>query len=108
MSDAIPDLVQAYREELERRGLDLQTANPLESEAVSLLWGGLLDIHRQWTRPHCTHRDGTAIDISVKHIDSLKSHISEGERQAIKDALLNSQNIFYSRPEGDHWHVRKL
>jgi len=107
LSDAIPALVDEYINELKVNEVDLQAANPIESEAVSLLWGGLLDVHRRWAVPHCTHRDGSAMDISINYIESLRSYILPVEQEAIEWALIKTRHSFTKVREGNHWHVRK-
>lgn len=39
------------------------TGHKLQINDESLDLGGLFDISGQWTRPHCTHRDGRSADI---------------------------------------------
>jgi hypothetical protein len=76
---------------------------PIHSEAVSLSWGGLFDIARNWQPPHCGHRWGTSIDLS-------SARLSAREQRALKDAALKVQFEFRvpgERP-GDfktHWHA---
>lgn len=51
-------------------GKDLQiktpgNPKPLVITAMSLPWGGLLDINRDWSPPHSGHYDGKGVDIDV-------------------------------------------
>jgi hypothetical protein len=87
--------------------LPFQSSVPvLKSEAGSLPWGGLYDIKRNWKNPHCGHRDGQTIDLSL-------STLTGQEKQALENAVIDSGMNFYHAPfnetpfddGADHWHA---
>jgi hypothetical protein len=81
----------------------------LESESASLPYGGLFDIDYAkspqwlWSEPHCSHRDGRRIDISL----SVFSTFTANEKKAVLGALQVALQKSGLKPsvEGDHWHV---
>jgi hypothetical protein len=88
---------------------------PLESEAVSLPHGGLFDINDDWSQPHCSHREGKSIDLSL-------SKLTAAEQKVLADAVITAGLHFYrlespgvqtclpgQKPHEDvctdHWHA---
>ena len=44
------------------------TFRVLDVNDISLRWGGLFDIHGDWSVPHRTHRTGRTVDIPYRLI----------------------------------------
>lgn len=90
---------------------------PLNSEGVSLQFGGLFDVERNWNHPHKRHRQGEDIDIGMS---LLKNHPNQNELMDILERrLIGAGFTFDVRFEGPkataeevnkplfHWHARK-
>lgn len=81
----------------------------LQSQGISLSWGGLFDIHDNWRIKHCGHRWGTAIDLSMNSVN-----LSAEEKKALERAAKKVGFEFRvpgekprekaSDPMPDHWH----
>lgn len=104
MAKRVRDMGRYFNEALGNR----EVAPKLKSEAGSLPWGGLYDWHKDWKKPHCGHRDGKTIDLSVKTLTSRQKAFLQ---KAVKDARLG----FYYIPESPsssnpniHWHAEML
>jgi hypothetical protein len=115
MKVAVSQMVAQYYETAQNSGV----TNPdhLVSEAASLQFGGLFDANwngaiygsfkTPWLAPHCTHRDGKAIDLSLTPFSGPNA---VDERTWLRDAATDSGIGFYSigeRPqdlEANHWH----
>jgi hypothetical protein len=103
----------------------------LRSQAASLPHGGLYDWHKNWTTPHCGHRDGGTIDISLTGLDPNSEQtkpLTFVQIEALESAILSSGLAFYVVTESptctenpnlpqclneynepnppDHWHVQ--
>lgn len=82
----------------------------LTSQAGSLPWGGLYDIDKDFQPPHCAHRDGQTIDISLSEIKS--NVFAEELMLALKNALLSvglNMKVVGERPQesgSNHWHAQ--
>jgi hypothetical protein len=78
-------------------------APPLRSEAASLPLGGVFDINHTWKPPHCGHRNGKTIDLSL-------SNTTPFERAVMQLAAQDAGIGFYYIPESpsstttNHWH----
>lgn len=87
------------------------TIADIESQGASLPFGGLFDTKQDWLNPHCGHRDGKTIDISV-NTASTNIHLTSREKTALDKAIRFSGLIFYVPEESptnrnaDHWHVQ--
>lgn len=80
----------------------------LKSEAASLFWGGLFDIDQDWDEPHCGHRDGKTLDLSLSVF--YKNFYSKELKTALSRAVTDSGFVFYgdespANPEINHWHI---
>jgi hypothetical protein len=81
----------------------LANVPPILSQAASLPWGGLYDIDHNWGTPHCGHRDGETIDLSL-------SNLTTTEKSSLQVAARKSGvNFFYIpesplNPAANHWH----
>ena len=64
---------------------------------MSLPWGGVFDLGRNWHAPHCGHRLGKTIDIRTRTL---------GKAQRTKlEALLKKHGFgIYKHADGSHWH----
>lgn len=62
---------------------------------MSLPWGGVFDLGKNWQSPHCGHRVGMTADVRTKNL-------SKAQRTKLR-ALLKKRGfgIFF---ESDHWH----
>jgi hypothetical protein len=100
MADALEDLGQNFASTLNVS----ETPPHIHSQAASLPWGGIYDIQKDWDTPHCGHRDGMTIDLSLSNL-TLK------ERQKLSAATQRSGlGFFYvpespSNPRTNHWHA---
>ena len=62
---------------------------------VSLPWGGLLDIHSNWSEPHCGHREGKHIDVRFYVVDKdgeVRYFFTMDKRTEIKE--FGSKNTY--------------
>lgn len=81
-----------------------KSPTPLRSEAASLPLGGIFDIDLDWTEPHCGHRNGLNVDLSLSNTTGL-------ERAAMQVAAIDAGLAFYyvpespSNPNTNHWHA---
>lgn len=79
------------------------------SEAASLQYGGLFDIGKNFSNPHCTHRDGKNIDIGMSAFAS--SPYKTTLLDALEQGFLMSGFDFpvsYESPDdptSTHWHA---
>jgi hypothetical protein len=71
---------------------------PLESQSASLPLGGLFDIEQTWHPPHCSHRDGLTIDLSIN--DKTIS-----ERSAMWLAATDAGFSIVQEGSPPHWHL---
>lgn len=82
----------------------------LKSEGASLSWGGLFDINQNWHAPHCSHRNGTDIDISMSPFTN--SPYKNQLKLSLQKALSKNQLSFPvtvespSNISATHWHTR--
>jgi len=102
MQSAVGDMGNEYPTLAAARG-DLNPTS-LRSEAASLPFGGIFDIDRTWAPPHCGHRDGNSIDLSL-------SSTTARERLWMDIAAHDAGLGFYYIPESpasstaNHWHA---
>jgi hypothetical protein len=102
MEEAVSDMAANYPLLAEQAGDSNPT--PLRSEAASLPLGGIFDIDLTWTQPHCGHRDGQTIDLSLSNTTAV-------EKNAMKVAANDAGLAFYyvpespSNPSANHWHA---
>jgi len=77
----------------------------LESQGATLPWGGLFDVDQGWLFPHCGHRDGKTIDLSIR---SLSLYEKDNLEASIRDNKLDFYVTVESpeSPTADHWHVQ--
>lgn len=104
----LPLIIQTYRKKLDIPGFSLQDASPIESEGANLPWGGLFDYKTNWHPPHCTHRNGAFIDLSIGFVSSIGRVMTKRERKALEDALRANKAFFSQTLEGNHWHVKVI
>lgn len=110
MNQKLGEVVQFYVENAQASEIDDPPG--LRSEGATLPWGGLFDIGRSWHTPHCGHRDGKTLDLSM----SVFAGYSEPTRQALKTALskaIATAGFAFtyapespSSPSTDHWHIQ--
>lgn len=90
-------------------GFRLLTGHRLNVNDESLELGGVFDLSQNWSRPHCSHRDGRSAD--------LRTNATPGQGLASiprRDSIIvvtHAEQIFGSRmilSEGDppHLHVK--
>jgi Putative Ig domain len=102
METAVADMASSYLFYAHQLG-DLNPS-PVLSEAASLPLGGVFDITLMWKQPHCGHRDGQTIDLSL-------SNKTGRERIALSVAAHDAGLGFYYLPESpdspttNHWHA---
>ncbi len=79
---------------------------------VSLPWGGLLDIHSNWSEPHCGHREGKHIDVRFYVVDKdgeVRYFFNKERRRFIKGfARKHTSVVIEEHPPGraHHFHIR--
>lgn len=110
--------LKEYVTEAKNLGISNPTSSPfypLNSEGVSLQFGGLFDIYRDWDKPHKSHRQGVDIDIGMS---ILKKHPRMGTLMEILDKKMRingfkfvekkesfEANITEVFKDGFHWHA---
>ena len=76
------------------------TGVPVEITAMSLPWGGLLDINGNWQPPHVTHNTGRVLDISFKDRRGLV--MDEEHKLLLRQVVRDSTNFLsLERCEGE-------
>ena len=113
--------MMAYYQQLAPR-ISLFPAKPLESQSVSLPWGGLFDVGPQlpdgtngtpnWQPPHKGHKNGNEIDISINH-DSNGRPLTSVDQFKIWKSFLKAglhAHVAGERPEdpSTHWHLSAI
>jgi hypothetical protein len=115
MQDAVSDMVNRYYV----YAADAKIDNPdrLVSEAASMALGGLFDADWNgdvdgrilpWSQPHCGHRNGKTIDLSLSPFRGIKG---QKERTVLKQAAIDAGFEFSARGErpqdkpATHWHA---
>jgi hypothetical protein len=102
-------LISSFNKRVQDR-LNIQPPK-LESEAASLPWGGIYDISRNWLHPHCGHRDGRTLDLSL----SIFNNYDEATKLELKDILADviaKSNFAFTwylespTSNADHWHMQ--
>ncbi|MEK2646074.1 hypothetical protein [Bdellovibrio sp. BCCA] len=85
------------------------------SEALSLKYGGIFDIGKNYSNPHCQHRSGLDIDIGMANFQASSYHTQLVAN--LEDKLLAAGYTFpegsespYATPTeqsqpGYHWHA---
>ena len=105
MSVRLPDLVNNFVE-LASETVPQDQIPILKSEAGNLKWGGLFDYQGTWKAPHCSHRNGRVLDISLSVLNG-----NQDLKNALAAAIRRSKFVFYapaespSNPDADHWHI---
>lgn len=80
-----------------------------KSEGASLQYGGLFDIYKNFSTPHCNHRSGRNIDIGMSAFASNPYRTIL--LTTLKEAFLNAGFSFpvsYEHPDdptSNHWHA---
>ncbi len=108
MNAQVQTMVEGYYATAIEPGPFPGTIPSLVSEAASLPLGGLFDIYQKWHQPHCSHRNGKAIDLSLSVFNGPnKDRLKKALQRAIKDALLKMPYALESQnnPRANHWHV---
>lgn len=116
--DAGVDLIAAldnYQTDSASAGVPSGSIVKPNSEALSLQYGGLFDINKNFSNPHCQHRAGLDIDIGMAN---FQASAYEGDlTDALKTALANAGYVFPNLSEspdatpaeqsqsGYHWHA---
>jgi hypothetical protein len=85
----------------------------LETEGASLEWGGLLDIKRNWHAPHCGHRSGRELDLSMSVFNNYDSSVKKYLQETLQRSLRRRKFRFpvtLESPQGpqglvSHWHA---
>jgi hypothetical protein len=105
LSDKLKIAIMNFRAEVADAGIG--PIPVIESESASLPFGGLFDIHyatdSPWTAPHCSHRDGRRIDISLSVFDAFPAPTRQKLALVLEQAMMDA-GLSPVR-EGDHWHV---
>ena len=112
MQTAVSDMVAEYFRLGDIAGFT--NLDPLRSEAATLQKGGLFDANwngaiipsllTPWSPPHCGHRNGVTIDLSINQLDP-------DERKWLAKAAKTAGFVFTSpgeRPQdisANHWHA---
>jgi hypothetical protein len=117
MQAAISNLVELYYEYAADDGVSNPPA--LASEAATLQWGGIFDANWNgtidpsilapaWNPPHCGHRNGVTIDLSLSQFTGASASKEIGWLQsAASDAHLKFTNPSESpsNKSANHWHA---
>ncbi len=89
------------------------TTPVIQSEAASLRWGGAYDVNKNWNAPHCTHRNGKHIDISMSPFDNDLQNVFLRTRykKILAKAFLEDEKFVFGSGEEpnrykDHWHAQ--
>lgn len=112
MQTAISSLVAKYYQLGDDAGFT--SLDPLTSQAATMIEGGLFDANwngdvypgrlTPWVPPHCGHRDGQTIDLSINQLDA-------DEQGWLEIAAKSARFVFTAPGErpGDvsatHWHA---
>jgi hypothetical protein len=116
MQTAVSNMVEFYYENADDAGV----TNPprLASEAATLIFGGLFDanwngsidpIATPWSPPHCGHRDGVTIDLSLSQ---FTGSMAAKEKTWLQLAARSAGLVFTNPAESpksknaNHWHTR--
>ncbi|MNL03061.1 hypothetical protein D3C87_1235870 [compost metagenome] len=75
----------------------------IKSQAASLAWGGLYDIKKDWKKPHCGHRDGNTIDLSLSNLTNYEKKLLDTIARKRGFDFYRSESA--SNPLADHWHA---
>lgn len=114
-------------EKFEKGAKDKGFLNPprLESEAASLPWGGIYDTKLDWQNPHCGHRNGKTLDLSLSIFDAYPEKSKKTLKTILAAAVISSGFQFPieseaplkepevpadpkdppEQEEPDHWHI---
>lgn len=102
LHDAIAGMVKEFRQ--------THPNKQIRSQAGSLYWGGLFDIlkyknqNTEWKNPHCGHRNGLVLDISMSGFSSVEK--KDLRKAAEKNGF--QFKVYSESPdddEADHWHA---
>lgn len=83
--------------------------SPLYSQGASLQYGGLFDINKDWQSPHCGHRNGRDIDISLSTFNNGSAYLL---KKVLAERIIDSgfrTPVLKESPDyifADHWHLR--
>lgn len=108
LQEKLNEVVKEFREiVIEDFGI---TPPTLESEGANLSWGGVFDYKSNWMAPHCAHRHGIELDISMSVFNVYNSEQREALRILLKDVFDSHSFKFPVETErslgANHWHVK--
>ena len=97
----------AMIEDLRRLAQDVQSrlpsALPLVFNDMSLISGGLFDIKQDWSKSHCSHRNGMNVDLGIKQMGG-----DHAGREYL-EAICKSRGFDVSEEDSAktnwHWHL---
>lgn len=111
MKVALTRMVSLYRNIATVKDVPQNFIPDIESQGASLPWGGLFDYKVPWQAPHCSHRDGNTIDISINSVftgkpyeTQLKASLAEALIEAGFNCWVPSESP--SNPSASHWHLK--
>lgn len=110
VKSSLKSVIESFRKNFAEKYPDLPVPN-LETEGASLSWGGLFDVNKNWSAPHCGHRKGTEVDLSMSVFDRFGSEIKKKMKQDLAKELRRRK--FQMPYEGErpgeaysnHWHI---
>ena len=104
------DALALYYKECLEAGIPEEQIIRLNSEAASLVWGGLYDINFDWQPSHCGHRVGNSLDIGMANFKSSTSPYVIKMREVLEQSLRDMKLRFpipSESPSGEkHWHTQ--
>jgi hypothetical protein len=102
MQSAITNMVNSYV--ILAKLLGVANPRPIDSQGASLPLGGVFDITQLWTQPHCGHRDGETIDLSLSKDARERVALSLAAREAGFAFFVPTESP--SDPTANHWHAK--
>jgi hypothetical protein len=114
MNNRIQQMTSWYVQYATDANLTSSQIPDLRSEAASVPRGGIFDIDQDWLTPHCGHRNGRQMDLSMSvfNNDPHAAILKDALERAIRKANLNfpyaseSPNTGPGNNPADHWHVQ--
>jgi hypothetical protein len=116
MQAAVSNVVRYYYENAYDDGFS--NPAPLASQAATMIFGGLFDanwngginrINTPWAPPHCGHRDGVTIDLSLSQFNGFE----EDQEKTWLEQAAGEAGLVFSNPlespqneSANHWHAR--
>jgi hypothetical protein len=109
----LKNMVELYKEYAYYLDIPEDKIVELSSQSASLSWGGLFDINKDWKPPHCGHRDGKTIDLSMSGLTKNYTEDSNDGLTSLQWAIEDSLLGFPVLEESDvifdnHWHVESI